>query len=309
MGDKTGVVAVISAFNPPEDLAGKVRRLLDQVDHVVVVDDGSSEDVTQTLTAIRQTGGVVVEQGVNAGIAAALNSGMALALLEWDPEWILTLDQDSELDPEYVDCALRAYAAAVARGVTVGIVCAVSHNGQPVMLQSKDSDFPEAFDPMQSGTLIHRDTLRRVGNFDESLFIDCVDSEYTARIREDGFRAIVAPGSNISHTLGQSRPMKIAGWHVKVFGKKRFVYYHAPFRVYYVTRNGLELYRRYALKQPLWVIRRMLLEVVFHSIRVLFGPHRIQHLYAFAFGIQDAAKRKLGKISERQAELLRPATK
>ncbi|MCQ1999251.1 glycosyltransferase [Arthrobacter zhaoxinii] len=308
MTSQQRVAAVISAYNPPIDLIEKVKRLASQVERIIVVDDGSPADVTGVLQGLEAAGAVVLKQGSNTGIAAALNAGIRYAA-ESAPDFFLTLDQDSELDPDYVARALVAFTAATLQGVPVGMVCAESHNKQPVMLQKPGVPFPEAFDPMQSGTLIPAATFDAAGLLEEDLFIDCVDSEFTARIREMGLKAIIAPGCNISHAVGESRPMRLGTWHVTVGGQKRFVHSHAPFRVYYITRNGLVMYRRYLPKQPVWVLRRIGLEVVFYGVRVVYGPHRFRQIAAIAFGIRDALTGRMGRISAKENAVVAPRKK
>ena len=299
------VAAVISAYNPPSDLVEKVKRLAEQVEQVIVVDDGSPAADPTVFEGLEAAGAVVLKQPTNSGIAAALNAGIRHAAAS-SPDFYLTLDQDSELDPGYVALALQASDNATAQGAPVGMICAESHNGQPVMLQKAGVQHPEAFDPMQSGTLIPAATFDAAGLLEEELFIDCVDSEFTARIRELGLKAIVAPGCNISHAVGDSRPMRLGTWHVTVGGQKRYVHSHAPFRVYYITRNGLVMYSRYLRKQPLWVLRRIGLEVVFYGVRVVYGPHRLRQIAAIALGIRDAAAGRTGRISERANKLVTP---
>ncbi|KAD4060529.1 glycosyltransferase [Arthrobacter yangruifuii] len=302
------VAAVISAYNPPADLIEKVKRLARQVERIIVVDDGSPADVSEVLQGLESAGAVVLKQGSNTGIAAALNAGIRYAA-ESSPDFFLTLDQDSELDPDYVARALEAFAGATQQGVPVGMICAESHNKQPVMLQKPGVPFPEAFDPMQSGTLIPAATFDAAGLLEEDLFIDCVDSEFTARIREMGLKAIIAPGCNISHAVGDSRPMLVGRWHVTVGGQKRFVHSHAPFRVYYITRNGLVMYRRYLTRQPVWVLRRIGLEIVFYGVRVVYGPHRLRQIAAIAFGIRDALTGRMGRISAKENAVVSPRKK
>jgi rhamnosyltransferase len=136
-------------------------------------------------------------------------------------------------------------------------------------------------------------------------FIDCVDSEFNARLRERGLRALAGRGCNLEHSLGNARPMKILGWHARVGSKKLYVYYHAPFRVYYITRNSMILARRYALKQPKWVVRRIYMEIQSHVVRFGFGPNRRKHFIAATAGVRDALRQKMGKIDDSLAARLR----
>lgn len=298
-----GVCGVVSAFNPGPENVANVSWLMRYVEHVVVVDDGSPNDVSAALEEMERAGAVVVRLSTNSGIARALNVGIREALERWSPEWIVTMDQDSRFTGDYVASALATAQSSSAPG-TVGMVCAESHNHIPLPTWGSKEE-PQIFDPMTSGTLVRAATFKDVGFFDEGFFIDCVDSEFNARLRERGLRALAGRGCNLEHSLGNARPMTILGWHARLGSKKLFIYYHAPFRVYYITRNSLILARRYALKQPAWVLRRIYMEVQSHVVRFGFGPNRKKHLLAATAGVRDALRQKMGKIDETLAARLR----
>lgn len=299
----SGVAGVVSVFNPATDSIANVRSLLEYVPNVVVVDDGSSNDVGSILAEMTAAGAIVVSLETNSGIAAALNAGIKVARDRWAPEWVITMDQDSRFDSEYIRHALEAEASSLSRE-TVGMICAESHNGflLPVL---NDSAEREIFDPMQSGTLIRTAVFDKLGYLDESLFIDCVDTEFNARLRNAGFRAIAAPGCDLQHSLGDARPLRVFKWHVRIGQKPLFVYYHAPFRVYYITRNSLVVARRYFRRQPGWVMRRMTMELQSLILRMVYGPHRYRHAIATVNGLRAAMRGRMGKIDEKLAARLR----
>jgi len=299
----SSVVGVVSAYNPDRENVENIAWLLKYVTRVVVVDDGSSADVDHVLAQIRALGADVLRLDSNSGIAQALNTGIKHARESWNPEWIVTMDQDSRFSGNYIDAALAAVEASQARD-SIGMVCAQSHNHIPVPLLSRREE-PEVFDPMTSGSLVHSSTFDRIGYFNEDYFIDCVDSEFNARIRESGLRSIAAPDCNLEHSLGHARPMIFLGWHVRIGTKKLFIYYHAPFRVYYITRNSLVMARTYFWKQPVWVLRRLYMEVQSHVVRFAFGPNRRKHAVAAIYGVRDALRHRMGKIDSRLAERLR----
>lgn len=291
------VVAVISAFHPPQDLPQRVEKLNQQVVHTVVVDDGSDPQQTSSvLNALEALGCTVLRMPENVGIAAALNAGLDEALKAWSPDFLVTLDQDSTLDDGYIAAALATYAEASANGVDVGLVSAQSHNGRSVPLLVKRAAFPEAFDSLQSGAVIPVATLRTAGLLDERLFIDCVDTEYNLRIRSRGLSTLVGKGCNMTHALGQAQPLMLFGWHVRVLGRKRHVHSHAPFRVYYMTRNNIFLLRHYGAKFPLWMIRKLRFQVESDVFRILYGANRKGQCRAFARGFVDGWLGRLGKM-------------
>lgn len=291
------VVAIISAFHPPEDLPERVVELNKQVAHTVVVDDGT--DISHSSSILKELEGIgctVVRMPENAGIAAALNTGIDLAIFNWSPDFVLTLDQDSALDPGYIAAALHTFAAAKAKGIDPGLISAQSHNGLNVPLLTKKAEFPEAFDPLQSGALIPVSTLKAVGMMDERLFIDCVDSEFNLRVRSHGLATLIGKGCNMTHALGQAQPMMLFGWHVTVLGIKRHVHSHAPFRVYYITRNSVYLWRQYGARFPGWLLRRLRFQLESDIFRLLYGANRKGQVHAWARGLLDGWLGRLGKI-------------
>jgi rhamnosyltransferase len=297
------VCAVVSTYNPGPENVENVRWLFRYVSRVVVVDDGSPLDVSETLADLEKLGAVVLRQATNSGIASALNTGIKEARRRWDPEWIVTMDQDSRFSGDYITAAL-ATARSSDRPETLGIVCAESHNNVALPTLRNDKE-PQIFDPMTSGSLVRSVVFDSVGYLDEDFFIDCVDSEFNARLRQHGFRALAGRGCNLEHSLGDARPMRLLGWHAAVGPKKLYVYYHSPFRVYYITRNSLVLARRFVLKQPVWVLRRIYMELQSHIVRFGFGPNRRKHLRAALAGVRDACRGRMGKIDDVLASRLR----
>jgi len=232
----------------------------------------------------------------NSGIAAALNRGIDEALQRWSPEFLVTLDQDSALDGGYIAAALGTFEKAKAHGIEPGLIGAESHNGLNVPLLNRRTEFPEAFDPLQSGALIPVSTLKRVGMLDERLFIDCVDSEFNLRVRSRGLATLIGQGCNMTHALGHAQPMMILGWHVTVLGVKRHVHSHPSFRVYYMTRNSIYLWRQYGARFPGWLVRRLRFQLESDVFRLLYGTNRKGQVRAFARGFWDGWLGRLGKI-------------
>ena len=77
----TGVAiwGVMSTFRPNQDVVGTVRGALDQLDGLIVVDDGSGSAAHTVLESLADLGATVLRQDSNTGIAAALNRGVAHA--------------------------------------------------------------------------------------------------------------------------------------------------------------------------------------------------------------------------------------
>lgn len=288
--------AVIAAYSPPESLVEAVRQLGGQLEHIVVVDDGSPAASAPVFARLAQLGATVLHQGANQGIAAALNAGIRTASENWSPEFFLTLDQDSLVNHRYVELAYKTFTEAKAGGLDVAFVCAASYSGHAVPTIPSQDGFVHAFDPMQSGFMIPRSTIDRIGVFDEGLFIDGVDSEFTMRSRTAGMAVLVGAGCDIEHDLGQRRPGTLLGRPVSIGGTALSYNYHSPGRVYYICRNGTILTKRYAQKAPKWVVRRLVEEFKAHLLRFAFSPGRLTLLRAATRGFLDGARGVSGRI-------------
>ena len=298
-GDKTCVAAVIAAYNPDEKIIDVLRAVIEQVDLAVIVDDGSSGSAAPVFDKLRSLGAEVVHSPQNFGIAKTLNAGIAACESLNKPDFFLTLDQDSIPDHDYVDKALATAELARELNIPIGFVSAASYNQAPVLSRGARSGFEQPFDPWQSGMFIPRTTFDTVGDFDERLVIDAVDSDFTLRVRKAGLVAICGNGCNMSHSLGkQSR--------VNFWGKERLFTYHSPLRVYYITRNNLIIFFRYFLSDPGWVVRKCYLELINHARRILFSKNNNRAVWrAMILGFRDALLFRTGIINHRDMQKLR----
>lgn len=289
--------AVIAAFNPDDDLAANATAIAAQVDQLVVVDDGSSAaSSVDVLSGLEAAGLKVVRSASNSGIAAALNRG--IEALDSPVDFVLTFDQDSLPVPDYVAKALETYDAASAAELKVGFVSAESFSGHKVPVLGVSNGMAEAFDPMQSGFFIPSSTLADVGAFESGFFIDCVDSEFTARVRAAGYSVLVGKGCEVNHRLGARLPAKLFGRQLRFRGVELSFNYYSPFRMYYIMRNGTTLSRRYWRRAPGWVLRRLTEDAKAQVLRFSFSPDRRNLIIAAWHGFRDSLRGRQGRISD-----------
>jgi rhamnosyltransferase len=100
-----------------------------------------------------------------------------------------------------------------------------------------------------SGSIVRTDVFRRVGGFEEKLFIDCVDHEFCLRCRSHGLLVIEGRRQSMSHSLGETAVRKLGSIPVPVSN-------HSATRRYYITRNQLEVSRKYLPDGFLLVLSR-----------------------------------------------------
>jgi glycosyltransferase involved in cell wall biosynthesis len=105
--DRATIAAVIPAYFEEAHVCEVVKRTRRQLDHVLVVDDGSGD---ATAARAREGGAEVVILPENRGKGAAIKSGLRY-WLDREAEFVLVLDADGQHLPEEIDRFLNVAAA------------------------------------------------------------------------------------------------------------------------------------------------------------------------------------------------------
>ena len=108
--------AIIPAYRQEQHISDVVRRTRRQLDHVLVVDDGSSDN---TARCAREAGAEVIVHSQNRGKGEAIKTG----LRHWlDRQFIhvIILDADGQHLPEEIDRFIAALAQAGDRSLFLG---------------------------------------------------------------------------------------------------------------------------------------------------------------------------------------------
>jgi len=235
-------VGVIPTYRPHESVIDLIDSIQTMVDTTVVSDDASPATFDAVL---RRSPVPVVRHQDNRGIARSLNVGLSVAL-ESDAAWLLTVDQDTHLPPDYLDRLLATAQAAHEAGLAVGVVAAetVMASGTALRYPTREEAgcliTAEVF---QSGALWNVTALADIGGFDETFGIDGVDAAACVRLRETGFRVVLSPELSFDHGYGTSRAVRVLGRTVMATG-------HSPKRRAGMIRNRLRLLPAEARQDP-----------------------------------------------------------
>lgn len=282
---RKGVSAVVTSFNPGQDLVTVCGSVVDQVGRLIVVDDGSTADVEQVFADCRALGAEIVRHPTNLGIAAALNSGLAAAE---GSTHILTLDQDSRVPDGYVEALLEA--AVADPDLRVAMVGPGSASGVRTYAPSSAGARVLDLEPIQSGLLLVGAAVDALGPFEQDLFIDGVDTEYWLRARQAGWVAVVAPGAALEHQLGRRHRITVAG---RTLG----ITHAAPFRYYFIARNRVVLVRRHGRSEKRWAIGAVGRDLRHLVITTALVPGRLRRLRETISGLRDGFRGRLGPHS------------
>lgn len=115
-GDSSGSFCIIiPGYQEEKRIGPVVCACLKHCPHVIVVDDGCSDDTTG---AARSAGATVLRHAVNQGKGIALNTGFKHAI-DAGYEFLITLDADGQHDPDEIPAFVERYRSTGA-GAIIG---------------------------------------------------------------------------------------------------------------------------------------------------------------------------------------------
>ena len=237
------VAAIIISYNPDNNLLDSINLLVNQVEKIIIVDNGSEPEKKRNINLIMDIDKKKIEvifNEENLGIATALNIGVREALNQ-GYNWILTMDQDSKASSNMVEKMLEVYNKIDERERKE--ILSIFPNFVDERIQSieenSNMDSYEYVDAdITSGNLLRAEVFDKVGFFDDSLFIDLVDTDFCMRLNEKNIKMIKVRDAILYHSLGESQSVK------SIFGKFN-TSNHSALRRYYMTRNRFYIWEKY----------------------------------------------------------------
>lgn len=237
------IAAIMISYNPDENLANSVKLLINQVDKIIIVDNGSEIEKKKFINSINEIDKEkidIVFNEENLGIATALNIGVKKAL-DQGYNWILTMDQDSKCSDNMIEKMFEVYnkidkdkrkdILSIFPNFVDERVQSIEENSAMDIFEYVDAD-------ITSGNLLKAEVFDKVGFFDDSLFIDLVDTDFCMRLNENNIKMIKVRDAILYHSLGESQSIK------SIFGKFN-TSNHSALRRYYMTRNRFYTWERY----------------------------------------------------------------
>ena len=217
------IVIVLYKEQPPKYVGSGIE------DNIILVDNTPERDLQINLPNVKY-----IPLKKNYGIAKALNVGFQYAQ-ELHSDWVLTMDQDSDLPENMLD-VYKKYIPVLPKAAILSPLINM-YDGEGHQPTDTYFEIPEA---LTSGSLINIDAYKASNGFREELFIDGVDFEFCKHVRLLGWHVYQINSVVMQHHLGNTKEIKLFGKHLF------YVTNHNYIRHYYMQRNGLyvnQLYR------------------------------------------------------------------
>ena len=228
---KIALAGVVVLYYPAETVLENVQSYFSKLDSLILVDNSPSITAWVKTFVANNTGVVYQGDGINRGMAWALNFGAQKAQ-ESGCHWLLTMDQDSRFEAGALDVLIESAQHQGHAGILSPVHVL---SGRTRWKSPEDGNVNYV---MTSGNLLNLEAYRNAGPFLEKLFIDYVDCEYCLRLRKSGYSVRVIPASRLFHSLGDLKPARFLGLSFNPT-------HHSQNRKYYITRNRLYVMRTY----------------------------------------------------------------
>jgi len=295
---QNGVCAIIVTYNIGRRIVGCFNSVKEQVEEVVIIDNGSGNETLMALNDIEKNNSNVriFYNGQNVGIAAAFNIGVRYAI-EKKYKYVLLLDHDSEATAGMIDKLLEGYKVLGEKGIgDIAIVAAnaFDKNAQRYITQQSrfgdGKEIAEVENVISAGSLVNIGAFEKVGMFNEALFAYYVDDDFCLKCRKKKWKIFICKQAVLLHEEGRKE--------IKKFFGKEFVFRNYDFIAsYYISRNGI-----YMLKKLFKACRyRSCLKIIEREASdmfkvILFGQAKSKTIRFMLRGIWDGVMNWFGKL-------------
>ncbi|KVP52304.1 glycosyltransferase family 2 protein [Burkholderia ubonensis] len=301
----TALGALVILYQPTDAQLASLDALRRASDALLVVDNSPQPDA-RAREACARDGIALLHHGNRGGIAGAFNAGLA-ALFRERVDAVALFDQDSTAPDAYFPAMRDVCAGLAPRAFLAGprifdenarsFLPELSTNG--ITLRRLNIEPGAAMQRcaflISSGCVVSRDAYDTLGPFDETLFIDHVDTEYCFRALARNVPLYVVPSLVLTHRIGAKRRHALGPFAMTSMN-------HPWQRRYYSARNAVQLGIQYGLRFPVAIVPNLLTLWQIVQIALVERDKRAK-LGGIALGIVDGLFGRFGPLERTRPRL------
>lgn len=265
-------------YNPDSSVINNINTYIGMVSVLYVIDN-SIQSNDYILAELKKNNKIKITQNnENLGVATGLNIAARMAIKD-NYHWLLTMDQDSSFSHDNI-LNFENFFNQFNSDINIGIMCPNTEIG------SNMPDIIENEHSITSGGIINLNAYNKVGGFDDYLFIDEVDADFSYKVVMNGYKVLKFPNIHMNHKLGES---KLLGYFNYFFKKERTI--HNSFRIYFMVRNYFIIRSRFINTFPeIYKFRDQDFKIMIKN-NILFSKHFFKTLTRAVKGYIDYLKK------------------
>lgn len=287
--------AGIVLYNPDMGrLKENIDAIYNDIDTLILVDNNSNNISDIEINYGNNDKVILIKNSDNKGIAVALNQIYKEAK-EKGYRWSLFLDQDSVCGPNI----FTSYSKYISIDKNIALLCPYIIDINKMTLDDYIKlNLPETSDliwAITSGSFINLEILENLGGFDEYLFIDGVDIEFSKRLKINGYQQLRINNVYLLQEVGNADVLKVKRIHRDMSGyiswKPIYRTNHSQKRKYYMARNGILIAKKYRKYESYFLTIMKCLFMSFATI--IIEKNKLQTSKSVFRGLYDGFKYKI----------------
>lgn len=286
--------AGVVLYNPDINrLIENYKTISKQVDDIIFVDNNSDnfKEINDEFHGVPNVR--IIKNKENKGIATALNQ-ICQEAKNLKYEWVYLLDQDSISSTSIISSYSKNLSNERVALLSPYIIDTNKTSIEEYQ-QLRITGVTEVDWAITAGSMIRLDVWELVGKFDEELFIDAVDIDYSIRLKVNGFQQLRVNYDYILQEVGKAEPTFIIRPHRDNAGKWTLKRYyrsnHSDLRQYYMVRNNIILTKRYRKYKS--SCKGYLFIALVTLPKLIFEKNKMKLVKAILKGMYDGANFKV----------------
>lgn len=275
------IYGLVVLYNPNiKEVINNINSYISGLEKLYLIDNSEKTNYDQLKKFLKNKHNIEYTWlGENRGIAKALNVGKNKAIKE-GADYFLTMDQDSSFRNNF-EKMINWTLENEKKMKEIAIVSPLhdikkKKNEKKTIIEEKET-------VMTSGNILNLKLIEKIGDFNESFFIDEVDHEMCYRIREKGYKIVCLNNIILNHKLGDLKNYYFF-----------MLTHHNYIRIYYMIRNKLFMIKKFPKLK-----KKYITEVFKNFIKIIFfEKDKIRKVKYFFKGIKDFYRNKTGKLEE-----------
>lgn len=273
MKDKPQILSVIVTYNPDLFRLQKLLSvILPQVSFVLIYDNNSVEQ-NRIIDSQKNDGIQVHGFKDNHGLSYSYNAALKFAI-ENNYSHLLLLDQDSMPADNLVKILYKGFSVDAQTAVVVPSLIDENAGNEFTV----KNEFENVKHLINSGSLFNVEYLRKVGGYDEKLFVDYADFEISYRLRRHNYYIKRSRDAKMLHVLGDGNIKRILFINF-------YVTNHSVFRRFLISKNRILVYRKYFVYFPFDILKDIGSLIKLFFTIFLFETNKRQKCTAMVRGI------------------------
>lgn len=283
------VTAIISLYYPEETVIGNVCSIAGQADRVILCDNSNTYNSKffKSISNVEYVG-----FGKNLGLSNAFNTVLKDERFGWtEEEFVVFFDQDSSISEGHIKKLKNEFIELKQEGYELGCIGPVFYNTSnrriesPKMKAYLTEHTYRVKNLITSSMLTQYKILKKLGFWNENIFLDFVDWDFCWRLQTKEFICCMTEKTILNHSVGNGEK-KVGPIRLRV---------GASFRVYYQTRDALYLLReRYVpFKMRIKLLLTVFVRPIVHYFCLSDGKKRMGYVWR---GIKDFQSGVRGEV-------------